>query len=164
MDHYLRSNFLKIVFNINIGFRNMNYFTLTSLLLLGFEKQAFDVNIKILNLTIRFLFDSDRFEKPLIWLYREIWVVSDVSHIFEFIIIWYSIILFFFLLAFIITPYKFQKSWYILFSPLIFKIVTFSIIGTWLCSALCCPNFCVYFSFALFLNGFICYCLFVKCV
>ena len=44
----------------------MNYFTLTSLLLLGFEKQALDVNIKILNLTIRFLFDSDRFDKPLI--------------------------------------------------------------------------------------------------
>ena len=65
----------------------MNYFTLTSLLLLGFEKQALDVNIKILNLTIRFLFDPDRFDKPLISLYREIWVLSDVPHIFEFIII-----------------------------------------------------------------------------
>ena len=90
-----RSNFLKIIFNINIEFRNMNYFTLTSLLLFGFEKQAFDVNIKILNLTIKFLLDSDRFDKPLIWLYREIWVLSDVSHIFQFMIIWCSIILFF---------------------------------------------------------------------
>ena len=92
---FVRSNFLKIIFNINIEFRNMNYFTLTSLLLFSFEKQAFDVNIKILNLTIKFLLDSDRFDKPLIWLYREIWVLSDVSHIFEFIIIWCSIILFF---------------------------------------------------------------------
>lgn len=63
---FVRSNFLKIIFNINIEFRNMNYFTLTSLLLLGFEKEAFDVNIKILNLTIRFLLDSDRFDKLLV--------------------------------------------------------------------------------------------------
>ena len=143
----------------------MNYFTLTSLLLLGFEKQALDVNIKILNLTIRFLFDSDRFDKPLIWLYREIWVLSDVSHIFEFIIIWCSIILFFFSYLFLLLLLTNSKNRDTsLFWPLIFKIVTFSIIGAWLCSALCCPNFCVYFSFALFLKGFICYCLFVKCV
>ena len=44
----------------------MNDSTLTSLLLFGFEEQTFDVNAKILNLTIQFLKDTGRFDEPLI--------------------------------------------------------------------------------------------------
>ena len=44
----------------------MNGLTLTSLLLFGSEKQTFDVNTKILNLTIQFLKDSVCFDEPLI--------------------------------------------------------------------------------------------------
>ena len=74
-DHYLfrcqnfalvRSSFLNRVFEINVEFRNMNDLTLTSLLLFGSEKQTFDVNKKILNLTIQFLKDSGRFDEHLI--------------------------------------------------------------------------------------------------
>ena len=62
-DHYLlrcqnfalvRSSLLNRIFEINVEFRNMNDLTLTSLLLFGFEKQTFDVNNKISNLTIVF--------------------------------------------------------------------------------------------------------------
>ena len=74
-DHYVfrcqnvalaRSSFLNRILEINIEFRNMNDLTLTSLLLFGSEKQTFDVNNKILNLTIQFLKDSGRFDDPLI--------------------------------------------------------------------------------------------------
>ena len=74
-DHYLfrcqnftlvRSSFLIRVFEINVEFRNMNDLTLTSLLLFGSEKQTFDVNKKILNLTIQFLKDYGRFDEHLI--------------------------------------------------------------------------------------------------
>ena len=44
----------------------MNDSTLTSLLLFGSEEQTFDVNTKILNLTIQFLKDTGRFDEPLI--------------------------------------------------------------------------------------------------
>ena len=44
----------------------MNNLTLTYLQLFGSEKQAFDVNTKILNITIQFLKDSARFDEPLI--------------------------------------------------------------------------------------------------
>ena len=40
--------------------------TLAHFLLFGSAKQAFDVKTKILNLTIQFLKDSDRFDEPLI--------------------------------------------------------------------------------------------------
>ena len=74
-DHYLlrcknfalvRSSFLNKIFKINVGFRNMNDSTVTSLLLFGSEKQTFDDNTKILNLTIQFLKDSGCFDEPLI--------------------------------------------------------------------------------------------------
>ena len=74
-DHYLlrcqnfvlvRLSFLNIIFEINVEFRNMNDLTLTSLLLFGSEKQTFDVNTKILNLTMQVLKDSGRFDEPLI--------------------------------------------------------------------------------------------------
>ena len=39
---------------------------LTSLLLFGSEEETFDVNTKILNLTIQFLKDTGRFDEPLI--------------------------------------------------------------------------------------------------
>ena len=42
----------------------MNDLILTSLLLFCSEKQTFDINAKILNLTIHFF--SDRFDEPLI--------------------------------------------------------------------------------------------------
>ena len=53
-------------FEINVEFRNMNDSTLISLLLFGSEEQTFDVNTKILNLTIQFLKDTGRFDEPLI--------------------------------------------------------------------------------------------------
>ena len=75
IDHYLlrcqnfalvRSSFLNRIFEINVEFRNMNDSTLTSLLLFGSEEQTFDVNTKILNLTIQFLKDTGRFDELLI--------------------------------------------------------------------------------------------------
>ena len=74
-DHYLlrcqnfalvRSSFLNRIFEINVEFRNINDSTLTSLLLFCSEEQTFDVNAKILNLTIQFLKDPCRFDEPLI--------------------------------------------------------------------------------------------------
>ena len=74
-DHYLlrcqnfalvRSSLRNRIFEINVEFRDMNGLTLTSLLLFGSEKQTFDVNTKILNLTIQFLRDPGRFDDPLI--------------------------------------------------------------------------------------------------
>ena len=74
-DHYLlrcqnfalvRSSFLNRIFEINVEFRNMNDSTLTYLLLFSSEEQTFDVNTEILNLTIQFLKDTDRFDKSLI--------------------------------------------------------------------------------------------------
>ena len=62
----VRSSFLNKIFEINVEFRNMNDSTLTSLLLFGSEEQTFDVNTKILNLTIQFLKDTGRFDEPLI--------------------------------------------------------------------------------------------------
>ena len=62
-DHYLlrclifalvQLIFLNRIFEINVEFRNMNDSTLTSLLLFGSEEQFFDVNTKILNLTMQF--------------------------------------------------------------------------------------------------------------
>ena len=53
------------IFEINVEFRNMNDFTLTSLLQFSSEKQTFDLNTKILDLIIQFLKDSSRFDKPL---------------------------------------------------------------------------------------------------
>ena len=49
---FVRSSFLNRIFEINVELRNVNDLTLTSLLLFGSEKQTFDVNTKILNLTI----------------------------------------------------------------------------------------------------------------
>ena len=49
--------------------------------------QIFDVNNKILNLTIQFLKVSTHFDNPLIWLKSAIWVLANVSYFFEFIII-----------------------------------------------------------------------------
>ena len=75
IDHYLlrcqnfalvRSSFLNRIFEINVEFRNVNDSILTSLLLFGFEEQTFDVDTKILNLTILFLKDPGRFDEPLI--------------------------------------------------------------------------------------------------
>ena len=43
----------------------MNDLTMTFLLLLGSQKQTFDVNTEILNLGIQFLKDSGRFDEPL---------------------------------------------------------------------------------------------------
>ena len=43
----------------------MNDSTLTSLLLFGSEEQTFDVNTKILHLTILFLEDTGHFDEPL---------------------------------------------------------------------------------------------------
>ena len=60
-DHYLlrcqnfgliRSSFLNRIFTINVEFRNIHDLIVTSFLLLGSEKQTFDVNTKILNITI----------------------------------------------------------------------------------------------------------------
>ena len=48
----VRSNLLNRTFEINVEFRNMNDLTLSFLLLFGSEKQTFDVNSKISNLTI----------------------------------------------------------------------------------------------------------------
>ena len=48
----VRSSFLNRIFEINVEFRNMNDLTLTSLLLFGSDKQTFDFNTKVLNLTI----------------------------------------------------------------------------------------------------------------
>ena len=50
----LRLNFVNRMFEIDVEFRNINDLTLTSLLLFGSEKQTFNVNTKILNLTIKF--------------------------------------------------------------------------------------------------------------
>ena len=61
----VRPSFLNRIFEINVEFRNMNDFTLTSLLQFSSEKQTFDLNTKILNLIIQFLKDSSRFDKPL---------------------------------------------------------------------------------------------------
>ena len=61
-----RLSFLNRSFEINAKFRNMNNLTLTYLQLFGSEKQAFDVNTKILNIKIQFLKDSARFDEPLI--------------------------------------------------------------------------------------------------
>ena len=74
-DHYLlrcqnfalvRSSFLNRIFEINAEFRNMNDSTLTYLLPFGSEEQTFDVNTKILNLTIQFIKDTGRFDQPVI--------------------------------------------------------------------------------------------------
>ena len=43
----------------------MNDSTLTSVLLFGSEERTFDVNTKVLNLTILFLKDTSRFDEPL---------------------------------------------------------------------------------------------------
>ena len=61
----VQSSLLNRIFEINVEFRKMNDLTLTSLLLFGSEKQTFDVNTRILNLTIQFLNDSGRFNEPL---------------------------------------------------------------------------------------------------
>ena len=72
-DHYLlrcqnfallQLSFLNRIFEINVEFRNMNDSTLTSLLLFRSEEQTFDVNTKILNLTIQFLKDTGRSDEP----------------------------------------------------------------------------------------------------
>ena len=63
---FVRSRLLNRMFEINVEFRNMNDLTLTSLLLLGSEKQTFDVNTKLLNRTIKFLKDSGFFDGQLI--------------------------------------------------------------------------------------------------
>ena len=44
----------------------MNGSTMTSLLLFGSEEETFDVNTKVLNLTIQFLKDTGCFDKPLL--------------------------------------------------------------------------------------------------
>ena len=62
----VRSSFLNRIFENNVEFRNINDLIRTSLLLYGSEKQTFDVNTKILNLTIKFLKDSGRFDEFLI--------------------------------------------------------------------------------------------------
>ena len=62
----VRSSFLNRIFEINVEFRKVSDSTLTSLLLFGSEEQTFDVNTKILNLTIQFLKDTGRFDEPLI--------------------------------------------------------------------------------------------------
>ena len=75
IDHYflrcqnfalVRSSFFNRIFEINVEFRYMNDSTLTSLPVFGSEEQTFDVNTKILNLTIRFLKDAGCFDEPLI--------------------------------------------------------------------------------------------------
>ena len=53
-------------FEINVEFRNTNDLTLTSSPLFDSEKQTIYVNTKILNLTIKFLKDSGRFDELLI--------------------------------------------------------------------------------------------------
>ena len=62
----VRSSFLNTIFKINVEFRNMNDLILISLLLFGSEKQTFNVNTKILILTIQFLKESCRFDELLI--------------------------------------------------------------------------------------------------
>ena len=62
----VQSNFLNRSFKINFEFRNMNDSTLTFLVLFGSEEQNFNVNTKILNLTVLFLKDTGRFHDPLI--------------------------------------------------------------------------------------------------
>ena len=62
----VQSSFLNRIFEINIELRNMNDSILTYLLPLGSEEQTFDVNTKILNLTLQFLKDTGRFDQPLI--------------------------------------------------------------------------------------------------
>ena len=54
------------MFEIDVEFRNINDLTLTSLLLFGSEKQTFNVNTKILNLTIKFFKDAGGFDESLI--------------------------------------------------------------------------------------------------
>ena len=44
----------------------MNHSNLTPLLQFGSQEQYFDVNTKILNLTIQFLKDTSHFNEPLI--------------------------------------------------------------------------------------------------
>ena len=61
------SSFLKRIFEINVEFRKANDVTMTSLMLFGSEKQTFDVNTKISNVTTQFLKDSGGFDEPLIW-------------------------------------------------------------------------------------------------
>ena len=58
---HVLSGYLNRIFEINVEFRNMNESILTSLLLFGSEEETFDVNTKILNLTIQFLKDTGRF-------------------------------------------------------------------------------------------------------
>ena len=62
----VQSSFLNRIFEINAEFRNMNDSTLTYLLPFGSEEQTFDVNTKILNLTIQFIKDTGRFDQPVI--------------------------------------------------------------------------------------------------
>ena len=62
----VQSSFLNRSFKINFEFRNMNDSTLTFLVLFGSEEQNFDVNAKILNLTVLFLKKTGRFHDPLI--------------------------------------------------------------------------------------------------
>ena len=61
-----QSNFLNKTFEIDVEFRNMKDLTLRSLLLFDSEEQTFDVNTKILNLTILFFKDSGPFNQASI--------------------------------------------------------------------------------------------------
>ena len=65
----VQSSFLNRSFKINFEFRNMNDSTLTFLVLFGSEEQNFDVNAKILNLTVLFFKKTGRFHDPLIWMW-----------------------------------------------------------------------------------------------
>ena len=62
----VRSSFLHRIFKVNVEFRNINDLIVTSFLLFGSEKQTFDVNTKILNITLRFLKDSGHYDEGLI--------------------------------------------------------------------------------------------------
>ena len=61
----VQSSFLNTIFKINVEFRNMNDLILISLSLFGSEKHTFNVNTKILILTIQFLKGPRRFDEPL---------------------------------------------------------------------------------------------------
>ena len=104
---FIWSNIRIRIFKITVEFKNMIDLTLTFLLLIGSEKQTFDVITKTLNLMIQFLKDSSLFDDPLITMSTldTFWCIS-LSWFYDHLISDFS---FFFPL--LLTPYKFQKEW-----------------------------------------------------
>ena len=96
---FIWSNIRIRIFKINVEFKNMIDLTLPFLLLIGSEKQTFDVITKTLNLMIQFLKDSSLFDDPLItmstldtswcislsWFYDHL--ISDFSFFFPFFLL-----------------------------------------------------------------------------